>query len=110
MYLRDVVQRIVERYLERCKKNLSFPIARSTYVLAVADPLRVLQPGEIHISFSKSFLDEKTGTSFHHLHGIEALLARHPALRRSDIQKVSEPSHARAGKADDRSGSGCIRT
>lgn len=44
--------------------------------------------GEVHIQFSAPFLDEYTGNSYRNLNGVEALLARQPACRQSDIQKV----------------------
>jgi hypothetical protein len=54
----------------------------------IADPVGVLRPGEVHIQFSTPFADEFTGSSYRNLNGLEVLLSRQPACRRSDIQKV----------------------
>jgi len=64
-------------------------VNRSTNVLGVADLSGILRPNEIHLSFSKPFLDELKGASYQFLHNEEVLVGRHPALRPSDIQKVS---------------------
>ena len=68
--------------------------------MGVADPKGVLQPGEIHLSFSRGFNDESSGESYPCIDGREVLIARHPTLRRSDIQKVSklEISNAKISK------------
>lgn len=68
-------------------------MARTTSVMGIADPLGVLEPGEIHLSFSRGFYDEVSGESYPCLDRKEVLVARHPTLRSSDIQKVSNISN-----------------
>lgn len=48
----------------------------------VADPLAILEEGEVHIAFSTPFDQEFM------LHDIDLLVARHPAALPSDVQKV----------------------
>ena len=55
----------------------------------IADPLAVLEEGEVHVGFSALFQDPKSGWSDVMLHDIDILVARSPALLPSDIQKVS---------------------
>lgn len=57
---------------------------RSTFVYGIADPYGCLGPSEIHFVSSNIFPEEMSPI----LHDVEVLVARHPALRRSDIQKV----------------------
>ncbi|KAF2843536.1 hypothetical protein M501DRAFT_924191 [Patellaria atrata CBS 101060] len=79
---------LVETHLTKLKQSLSLQVSRSTYTMGVADPLGVLQPGEIHLAFSKTFVDEVNQESYQFLKDVDVLVARHPALRRSDIQRV----------------------
>ncbi|PNS15152.1 hypothetical protein CAC42_8153 [Sphaceloma murrayae] len=53
----------------------------------VADQKQCLLPGEIFLAFSQPFLDQDTGESYSHLEG-DVLIARHPTLRSSDMQRV----------------------
>ena len=61
---------------------MNIGVAKSTYAFMIADPLAVLEEGEIHLSFSTGF-DNKNM-----LHGLDVLVARLPAALPSDIQKV----------------------
>ena len=70
-------------------QSLSIPLGRSTNAIGISDPMDVLAPGEIHLAFSKDFHDEKSGEIISFLHNKDVLVARHPTLRRSDMQKVS---------------------
>ena len=54
----------------------------------IADPLAVLQEGEIHLGFSSVFVDVKSGFNESMLHNMDVLVARSPAYLPSDIQKV----------------------
>ncbi|KAF2104084.1 hypothetical protein NA57DRAFT_30476 [Rhizodiscina lignyota] len=100
-FLGSVTQRLIARYYSRMMKNLRFPIGRSCNLLGIADPSQsILKPGEIHVGFSETFKDKISGDSYNFLHNVEVLIARHPALRRSDIQKYKavfklELSHLR---------------
>ena len=71
------------------KYRFHIPLAQTTSVMGIADPLGVLEPGEVHLTFSRGFYDATSGESYPCLDGREILVARHPTLRSSDIQKVS---------------------
>ncbi|KAK5017460.1 hypothetical protein LTR39_001529, partial [Cryomyces antarcticus] len=79
---------LIAFYLASVRNTLSLRIGRSTYVLGVADPKGCLKPGEVHMSFSTGFHDDRSGKFYNVLQGREILIARHPTVRRSDIQKV----------------------
>ena len=78
----------VSSSLKQVCSQFRVPIGRSTMLLGVADPLGCLQPDEIHLAFSSQFTEDGTGLSLPYLHDEPALVARHPSLRNSDIQKV----------------------
>jgi len=73
------------QYYTRLSSQLNNPVPQSTSVYGVADPLGCLKPDEVHLSFSSHFGDEPRPF----LHEVEVIVARHPALRPSDLQKVS---------------------
>ncbi|RAR14531.1 rna-directed rna polymerase 2 [Stemphylium lycopersici] len=73
--------------------KLRIPLAKSTFLYGIADPVGVLRPGEIHVQFSTSFVDETTDEKYLCLRDMEALVARQPACRRSDIQRVRTVVH-----------------
>ena len=54
----------------------------------IADPLAVLEEGEVHIAFSGTFSDEASGFRDTMLNDMEVLVARNPAHLPTDIQKV----------------------
>lgn len=54
----------------------------------IADPLAVLEEGEVHFGFSSTFQDPDSGWSDVMLHDIDVLVARSPARLPSDVQKV----------------------
>lgn len=86
-----MVKNLAKSWFKRVSADLKVPLSRSTYVYGIADPLGILQPGEIHLAFSSSF-----GESAHtYLNGVDALVARHPACRRSDMQKVRRNDQSR---------------
>jgi hypothetical protein len=70
------------------EQKLRAPLGKATFMYGVTDPTGLLRPGEVHVQFSTPFFDEYTGISYRNLNGLEVLLARQPACRRSDIQKV----------------------
>lgn len=81
------------------RAKLKVRLPKSTSVYGIADPTGCLKPGEVYLGFSETFRDESTGEAWSSLRG-EVLVARHPSLRRSDIQKVKavykeELSHLR---------------
>lgn len=67
---------------------MNIGLGRSTNAYMIADPLAVLEEGEIHLSFSSVFRDTKSGFDETMLHGFDVLVARLPAHLPSDIQKV----------------------
>ncbi|KAL8905139.1 MAG: hypothetical protein Q9171_006787 [Xanthocarpia ochracea] len=64
------------------ESRMNIGVAKSTYAYMIADPLAVLEEGEVHIGFSTPFEHEMM------LHDIDLLVARLPASLPSDIQKV----------------------
>ncbi|KAH0277822.1 hypothetical protein KCU91_g2934, partial [Aureobasidium melanogenum] len=86
-YLATCIQQSVRFWLTSVRSKLKINLPRSAMALGVADPTGCLKPGEIHMAFSETFRDEAAGEHWSHLKG-EVLVARHPALRCSDIQKV----------------------
>ena len=67
-------------------------VGRSTILLMIADPLAVLEEGEVHVGFSNSFIDPKSNFQDTLLNNLDLLVARLPAHLPSDIQKVI-PTH-----------------
>ncbi|ORY13850.1 RNA dependent RNA polymerase-domain-containing protein [Clohesyomyces aquaticus] len=87
-YLSRCLQRFIERQQLLKEKKLRIPLGKATFLYGVADPYGVLSPGEVHVQFSSAFHDESTDESYLCLNGLELLVGRQPACRRSDIQKV----------------------
>lgn len=86
-YLSKCILDLMKLWLVQMKEKLKIRLGKSTTVFGIADPTGCLQPGEMHMAFSKTFSDDKSGEAWSHLKG-EVLVARHPTLRQSDIQKV----------------------
>jgi hypothetical protein len=86
-YLASCIQQVANLWLSSIRSKLKINLGMSAMALGVADPTGCLQPGEIHMAFSETFRDEVSGQVWPHLKG-EILVARHPSLRCSDIQKV----------------------
>lgn len=86
--LSDFFCRFVEGQYKWMEKSLSVPLGRATNLYGLADPLGVLEPGEIHVQFSQNFEDEHLGERYSNLDDLDLLVARQPACRRSDVQKV----------------------
>jgi hypothetical protein len=87
-YLAENVRSLMKKHLTQLNKHLNPRVGRSTYVFAVADPIGCLRPGEIYLAFSERFVDQQSGFCDMMLHDVEVVVARQPALRGSDIQKV----------------------
>ncbi|KAG9191956.1 hypothetical protein G6011_10690 [Alternaria panax] len=92
-YLARILERFIQTKHILQESKLRVPLAKSAFFYGIADPLGVLKPGEIQVQFSSSFVDEKTDEKYLCLRDIEALVARQPACRRSDIQKVRTVIH-----------------
>lgn len=92
-FLARSVQRFIRDQHLSQESSLRAPLGKCTYLYGVADPLGVLEPGEIHVQFSTSFVDEMTDEKYLSLKGHDVLVSRQPACRRSDIQKVQAIVH-----------------
>ncbi|KAM0713591.1 hypothetical protein Q7P37_010553 [Cladosporium fusiforme] len=86
--LAEAVERLQEMHFQNMRSQLKFPCLKSTMVFGIADPLAVLAPGEIHLSLSHPLNLESTNESFSTFAGKDVLVARNPAIRGSDIQRV----------------------
>ena len=92
-YLARVLHRYIKYQQVWMEQKLKVPLGKATFVYGVADPLGVLAPGEVHLDFSSPFVDEYTGNTYRTLKNMDLLVARQPACRRSDIQKVRAVQH-----------------
>ncbi|KAL9055752.1 MAG: hypothetical protein Q9162_003388 [Coniocarpon cinnabarinum] len=82
-YLAKVATQTIKSYLTGISNDLKIAIRYSTSLIGVADPYSVLKPSEISLVFSDPAI---AGSPI--LSDCDALVSRHPALRRSDIQRV----------------------
>lgn len=87
-FLAKVLINLIRQRQSVMEQKLRAPLGSATFLLGLADPEGVLEPGQVHISFSLPFVDEFSRQTYRHLDGLEVLIARQPACRRSDIQKV----------------------
>jgi hypothetical protein len=87
-YLNELSQKYFNQKCEDLKKQLHITVPRSTYAYMVPDFAEVLEPDEIYIHFSESFVDELSPLSGCPLNGMDVLVARSPAHFASDIQRV----------------------
>jgi hypothetical protein len=92
-YLASAIERFIQNKQVTKETKLRTPLGKSTYLFGIADPLRVLNPGEVHVQFSSRFTDDLTEESYLRLKDMNVLVARQPACRRSDIQKVRAVVH-----------------
>ena len=90
--LRKLCRMELTSLLENNIQKLKIRVGQSASAFVIADPLGVLEENEIHVGFSESFVDEVSGFEGTFLDGGEVLVARHPALLPSDIQKVGSDS------------------
>ncbi|RMZ70766.1 hypothetical protein GMOD_00008394 [Pyrenophora seminiperda CCB06] len=87
--LAQILQRFIQTKQILQEAKLRVPLAKSTFLYGIADPFGVLEPGEIQVQFSSSFVDDTTDERYLCLRDMEVLVTRQPACRRSDMQKVS---------------------
>ncbi|KAF2222551.1 RNA dependent RNA polymerase-domain-containing protein [Elsinoe ampelina] len=85
--LADFVFTILRKWLQDMVKKLKIRLNKTLMPYGIADHKRVLKPGEIFLAFSQPFTDPDTDESWSHLEG-DVLVARHPAMRNSDVQRV----------------------
>ena len=86
--LKDILFKSIKDYCLRLEDRMNIGIGKSTQALMIADPLAILEENEVHIGFSTSFRDPKSGWNGTMIHDEDVLVARVPALLPSDIQKV----------------------
>ncbi|PWO26827.1 RNA-directed RNA polymerase 2 [Pyrenophora tritici-repentis] len=86
--LAQSLQRFIQAKQILQESKLRVPLAKSTFLFGIVDPFEVLEPGQIQVQFSSSFADDTTDEKYLGLRDMEVLVARQPACRRSDIQKV----------------------
>ncbi|TID17709.1 TCTP-domain-containing protein [Venturia nashicola] len=86
--LGDFVEKVARKHFSLAVASFRIQLPRSTMVIGIADPTGTLQPGEISMIFSTPIIDDISGEVFPFLDNKEVLVARHPSLRSSDVQKV----------------------
>ncbi|KAH0539032.1 hypothetical protein FGG08_004426 [Glutinoglossum americanum] len=94
--LKDLARRLASQHCDRYEE-LKINLGKSTYAYCVPDPLGILKPGEVQLSFSSGFRESQPGfrKSIPMLRNSDVLVARSPAWLPSDIQKVLQ-SHLNA--------------
>jgi len=85
--LAEFFQDIVKSWALEAAQKLKIRLPKSAYAYGVPDFDGVLAPGEIYIATSVPFEDDEAGEFRSCLQG-DVLVARHPTLRNSDIQRV----------------------
>ncbi|GAB7341755.1 hypothetical protein MBLNU457_g0088t1 [Dothideomycetes sp. NU457] len=85
--LAEFFQDIVRSWAVETAQKLKIKLSKSTYAYGVPDVDGVLAPGEIYVATSKPYEDDEAGEFGFCLQG-PVLVARHPTLRNSDMQKV----------------------
>jgi len=56
-FLARTLKRFVQQRQLWMEEKLRAPLGKATYLIGLADPLGILKPGEVHVQFSKPFLD-----------------------------------------------------
>ncbi|KZZ92303.1 RNA-dependent RNA polymerase [Ascosphaera apis ARSEF 7405] len=82
-YLQQIFSSLLSDYFNQLE-SLHLKVSCSTYAFCIADPYGVLEPGEVHLGFSRAWEDGFFGTE---LDDIDVLVARLPAHVPTDIQK-----------------------
>ncbi|KAL8973519.1 MAG: hypothetical protein Q9197_002229 [Variospora fuerteventurae] len=80
--LKDLLYTAIADYCQRLENRMNIGVPKSTYAFMIADPLGILEEGEVHFGFSTPLNDELM------LHDIDLLVARLPAALPSDVRKV----------------------
>lgn len=87
-FLNQLAQQAFKDQCERLRDRYRIPLGRSAYTFCVPDMTQTLEEGTVHLAFSRMFVDEASGFQGTALEDIDILVARHPANRPFDIQKV----------------------
>ncbi len=85
--LRECLRSILSNYLSGYVERLQIRIPCSTYLFCIADPYGILEPNEVHLSFSEVWKDPVSGFKESFVDGRDILVARLPALLPSDVQR-----------------------
>ncbi len=88
LFLKNLLFSAIKDYCLKLENRLNISIGKSTSAFMIADPLAILEEGEIHLGFSSTFRDPRSHWEEVMLHDIDVLVARLPAVLPSDIQKV----------------------
>lgn len=86
-FLRECLRSILTKHLDRYVERLQIRIPCSTCLYCIADPYGILEPNEVHLSFSEVWRDPVSGFKESFVDGRDILVARPPALLPSDIQR-----------------------
>ncbi len=78
----------IRKYCDDLEDRMKIELGRSAFPYMIADPLAILEEGEVHLGFSTAFIDEKSEFYETFLNNMDILVARNPAHLPSDIQKV----------------------
>ncbi|KAJ5919668.1 hypothetical protein N7454_009503 [Penicillium verhagenii] len=85
--LRKAIHKLFKHCLEAQVERLHIEVPLSTYAYCIADPLDVLEPGEVHFAFSTNWRDPEGTFQRTHLMDMDVLVGRLPAHVPSDIQR-----------------------
>jgi hypothetical protein len=92
---------MVEGLLQRMRYSMCFMCIQSTSVYGIVDPYGVLKPGEVHLSISRPLVHESSQQRFDAFAGKDVLVARDPAVRGSDMQRVHCVCHPKLAHLKD---------
>lgn len=87
-FLKNLAFKALSSHFRRLEDRLSIPVGRSTTAYCVPDVTQTLEEGTVHLGFSGMFVDQQSGFQDTMLNDIDILVARSPANRPYDIQKV----------------------
>lgn len=87
-YLNDLAFKTLSSQYNRLEDRLSIPVGQSTIAYCVPDVTQTLEEGTVHFGFSGTFVDQKSNFHETMLINMDILVARSPAVRPYDIQKV----------------------
>lgn len=85
--LRRRLRQYLTGLLDRHVEELHIEVPLSTYAYCIADPYGVLEPHEVHFSFSSNWRDPDGQFEDNLLDGVDVLVGRLPAHVPSDIQR-----------------------
>jgi hypothetical protein len=99
--LADAVKLLADDRLSLIHSQLRVACLESTTLIGIADPTGTLAPGEVHLLLSQPLEDEATERQCVSLAGRDILIARHPTLRGSDMERVRCVNSAKLSHIED---------